>query len=59
MNKHVVMNGDIIKWADSVGHLGNFVDKALSDYRYNHSMFNVFVYKFGHLQRNDPYLLYI
>ena len=31
LNEHVVMNGNIIEWADNVRHLGNFVDATLSD----------------------------
>ena len=41
LNEHVVMNGNIIEWADNVRHLGNFVDVALSDSldcRYKRSM---------------------
>ena len=31
MNKRVVMNDHTIEWADSVRHLGGFVDATLSD----------------------------
>ena len=57
LNEHVVMNGNIIEWADNVRHLGNFVDAALSDSldcRYQRSMFigyvNKLISRFGHLQ---------
>ena len=57
LNEHVVMNGNIIEWADNVRHLGNFVDATLSDSvdcRYKRSMFigyvNKLISKFGHLQ---------
>ena len=68
LNKHVVMNGNIIEWADNVRHLGNFVDATLSeslDCRYNRSMFigyvNKLISKFGHLQPkvNSIYLIHI
>ena len=42
LNERVVMNVNIIEWADNVRHLGNFVDAALSDSldcRYKRSMF--------------------
>ena len=49
MNEHVVMNGDIIEWADNVRHLGNSVDC-----RYKSSMFigyvNKLISQFGYLQ---------
>ena len=57
LNEHVVMNGNIIEWADNVRHLGNFVDATLSDSvdcRYKRSMFigyvNKLISKFGYLQ---------
>ena len=57
LNEYVVMNGNIIEWADNVRHLGNFVVVTLSDSvdcRYKRSMFNgyvnKFISKFGHLQ---------
>ena len=57
LNEHVVMNGNIIEWADNDRHLGNFVDATLSDSldcRYKRSMFigyvNKLISKFGHLQ---------
>ena len=42
LNEHVVMNGNIIDWADNIRHLGNLVDATLSDSldcRYKRSMF--------------------
>ena len=57
--KYVVMNVNIIEWADNVRHIGNFVDATLSDSvdcRYKRSMFigyvNKLISKFGHLQPN-------
>ena len=57
LNEHVVMNGNIIEWADNVRHLGNFVDATLSDSvdcRFKRSMFigyvNKLISKFAHLQ---------
>ena len=59
LNECVVINGNIIEWADNVRHLGNFVDATLSDpvdCRYKRSMFigyvNKFISKFEHLQPN-------
>ena len=55
--EHVVINGNIIEWADNVRHLGNFVDVTLSDSlacRYKRSMslgyVNKLISKFGHMQ---------
>ena len=36
LNEHVVMNGNIIEWADNVRHLGNFVDVTLSSNKFGH-----------------------
>ena len=48
-NEHVVMNGNIIEWPDSVRHLGNFVDAILPD-SLEGRLFIGYVNKFGHVQ---------
>ena len=47
------MNGNTIELAESVRHLGNFVDPVLPDSldcRYKRPMFIGYANKFGHLQ---------
>ena len=48
LNEHVVMNGNVIEWADNVRHLGNFVEVTPSDSldcRYKRTLFIGYVNK--------------
>ena len=48
--EHVVIKGNTIEWADNVGHIGNFVDVALSEPSMFIGYVNMLIGKFGHLQ---------